>query len=943
MQNSVRWVLPVASVSRLRKKAVDEPGRGGAALAAVAVELAEGEFQLEEGVVPRLIDARVLAGGTDEEAAEQVAEAGVIVPVTEQRLEQIGPAQEGRFARGFPADDDVVAAAGTGVAAVDQKLFRAEPGEPGLLVEGGRVIGEFAPGFHRVHVDLDDAGIGGDLEDVQARVVGRWRALKQDGQLQRGGDLLDGGDQVEEVLGGGDRRQEEVESAAARFDAEGGAQQPGRGFLRFRWALCVCLVGRQPAPLGPALAEEAIETGAGGRLGRLAADGIWDAWSRLRRRWQVGPVVERVLRVNPRVIRLTDPGQAVERQTQAHGRIAGDQVQGVIAHEPRTTAPAEAVAAPAAFERQDETDDVIESLLEDLRQAGAFLGIAQVRLEGIDIDRQALLPPEVVIHVLVGGLEPAFADAERLRQGQSEGARLGFAVAEIDRFIGDQVDVVPDRHAVLAPVAGERPARQRFAGVPLALAVVEQAAGGEARAQALEQRAGEQTLRGTDRGGVPLGAIHVVHADKGGFATHRQAHVADGQAGVDLMAERVDGRPLLRRVGQGDARGFEHAFDVHLVVELHLAGIDEAADRCGADRIGRGGERQVALAGQQARGGIEADPAGPGQVDLAPGMQVGEVTFRAGRTVERFHIGLELDQVAADKARGETQMTEELHEQPGGVATGTAGELEGLFRRLHAGLEPDRVADLLGESRIELHEEIHRARATRVLEEPGLTGWFGQDAMRMRVGGFRVGHRRVGQSAAEQVVADLPQQGREARRGGQATVKGFEFVREGGVVPEGEVLGLGFQEEVEGIEHRHLGDEIDLDAEFAGGFGKDEAGEVVRLRILLPVEEVFFGRDLQRVAEHRRAAVRGGAQPHHVRGKAHRPVELVACEVAESDVDGHAAWPITEHGPCQCRGGNPSRLRDAAVSTAGGTGRRRRGRPREAPAGTRSASRGRSS
>ena len=45
------------------------------------------------------------------------------------------------------------------------------------------------------------------------------------------------------------------------------------------------------------------------------------------------------------------------------------------------------------------------------------------------------------------------------------------------------------------------------------------------------------------------------------------------------------------------------------------------------DRVGGTGERNMALAGEQARGRVEPDPARPGQIDLGPGVQVGEVDF----------------------------------------------------------------------------------------------------------------------------------------------------------------------------------------------------------------------------------------------------------------------------------------------------------------------------
>ena len=67
-------------------------------------------------------------------------------------------------------------------------------------------------------------------------------------------------------------------------------------------------------------------------------------------------------------------------------------------------------------------------------------------------------------------------------------------------------------------------------------------------------------------------------------------------------------------------------------------------------------------------------------------------------------------------------------------------------------------------------------------------------------------------------------------------------------------LGLGLEEEIERVDHRHVGDEIDLDEELRHLLGEHEAREVVAVRILLPVQEVGLRLDLQRIARDRRAA-----------------------------------------------------------------------------------------
>ena len=108
---------------------------------------------------------------------------------------------------------------------------------------------------------------------------------------------------------------------------------------------------------------------------------------------------------------------------------------------------------------------------------------------------------------------------------------------------------------------------------------------------------------------------------------------------------------------------------------------------------------------------IEADPARAGQIDLAPGVQVGEILVRAARAVERFHVGLELDQVAADEARREPEMAQQLAEQPRRIAARTAAVRQRLLRRLHAGFHADEILDVLREPLVDADEEIDRARA----------------------------------------------------------------------------------------------------------------------------------------------------------------------------------------------------------------------------------------
>ena len=122
---------------QVAQQPVDQPGQRRRALAGRG-HLRQRDLQLVERVVARLVDARRLAGRADEQAGEQVGQRRVALPVQDQALQQVGPAQERAVVRRRAADHDVVAAAGAGVPAVDHELVGAEPGLARLLVDRRR-------------------------------------------------------------------------------------------------------------------------------------------------------------------------------------------------------------------------------------------------------------------------------------------------------------------------------------------------------------------------------------------------------------------------------------------------------------------------------------------------------------------------------------------------------------------------------------------------------------------------------------------------------------------------------------------------------------------------------------------------------------------------------------------------------------------------------------
>ncbi len=384
---------------------------------------------------------------------------------------------------------------------------------------------------------------------------------------------------------------------------------------------------------------------------------------------------------------------------------------------------------------------------------------------------------------------------------------------------------------------------------------MQQAVRRKSRAQALDQVTGELALRGAHGCGVPLGPVGIFHCDERRLAADRDAHVVKPKLLLDTSAERVDRVPLLVAVRLRHARRFDDAAHAHRVVELRFAFLDCAADRRGAHRLRGARERNVALAREQTGGRVEADPAGTGQVDFGPRVQVGEVAVRSRRAVERLHVGHELDQITGYEPRSEPQMAQQVHEQPAAVAARPRAERQRLFGRLNAGLHADRVLDFVLQPLIQLDEEVDAA----------------------------------GLGLAAQLDEPFPD---ERPRGLHAQER-LEVLLELTLVRERNLLGVRLQEEIERIAHGHVGDEIYLDAEMIHLLREDDACEEVAEGVLLPVQEVAGRLDLQRVAHDRRAAVRRGPQAYDLRSHLDRPVVLVAGEVIQGDVQSHA-------GVCTC-------------------------------------------
>ena len=187
--------------------------------------LAERDFKLVEHVLARFVDARRLARRPDEQSGKEIRQRRPPLPIEHQAFEEIGPAQERAVGGVAAAEDDVIAAAGSAVPAVDHELVGAEPREMRLLVESARDRDGFPPRRRRMDIDLDDAGVRRHLDDVEPRVGRRLIAFDVHRQAELGGGGLDRCKQFEIIGERFDRRHEDAQASVPHLDGQSRAHR----------------------------------------------------------------------------------------------------------------------------------------------------------------------------------------------------------------------------------------------------------------------------------------------------------------------------------------------------------------------------------------------------------------------------------------------------------------------------------------------------------------------------------------------------------------------------------------------------------------------------------------------------------------------------------------------------------------------------------------------
>ena len=230
-------------------------------------------------------------------------------------------------------------------------------------------------------------------------------------------------------------------------------------------------------------------------------------------------------------------------------------------------------------------------------------------------------------------------------------------------------------------------------------------------------------------------------------------------------------------------------------------------------------------------------------------MQIAEILVGALRAFQRIDIRLQLNQVARHEPRREPEMARHIapaaRPSRGRSPTPIDSVSSGVCT---PGFHADQVTHALLQAEVETDQEVDGAL--------GL----------LRQRGDEFGHQRTGRLR------------RQIRGEVEAQIVGID---------EREPLRIGLDEEVERIDDRQVGGEIDLDPEFVGLFRKYQPRQPVAVRVLLPVDEVLRGAHRKRVTGDLGAAMRCRPQPDDLRPEPDQAVIFVGSDVVERDEDRH--------------------------------------------------------
>lgn len=483
-----------------------------------------------------------------------------------------------------------------------------------------------------------------------------------------------------------------------------------------------------------------------------------------------------------------------ERQTQAGGAVPRDEIEPLATKAPALRAPS---TARRRRERQHIGDRRGQPAVEQARKPASLFGRRQVGAEGIHAHRDLGLFLQLEPGILVGGLHGLGVDSEL--RGERAGEALG---------IGDRRSrrsghpVAHERGSVAATDDLQRPAREAFPRILLAVSVQQQSPRGETGAQRMGERETLLPLGVAEGGGVPLRQRGMQARREGRLSADGELQARRRERGIGAQPGRGELGPDFLGKRRGRARLVTEALHVHGEDHAVRGDVARSLDGGSRRRSRRARQRDVTLAAEQAARGVEAHPAAARDVDLGPGVEIHHVPVHALRRVGDHPFVLQLHQVAADEASGEASRAQHGHQQYRRVPTAPATLRERLLRRPDARLFADDVAKTSVRRRAEGHDQVDRRSFARLIVEEGLEE-------------RTAGERRVGRI--------------EVRR---------EVGGDGARVGEGNFLGERVDEEVERVIRPHVDRELHPQIERQGApEGREgQPRDVVVGGVLLPAQ-----------------------------------------------------------------------------------------------------------
>ena len=116
---------------------------------------------------------------------------------------------------------------------------------------------------------------------------------------------------------------------------------------------------------------------------------------------------------------------------------------------------------------------------------------------------------------------------------------------------------------------------------------------------------------------------------------------------------------------------------------------------------------ECALTGKQARGRIHPNPARSRQKCFRPGMESGRIVLRTAARSPPLRC--QLNQIPGDEAGSDSQMPENLHQQPRRITAGARALFKSLFAALDARIQPRHIFDFVAHSAIQVDQKTDRS------------------------------------------------------------------------------------------------------------------------------------------------------------------------------------------------------------------------------------------